>query len=86
MSDRPSGIQEQTIGECWLKSIQHVLDHGQPHLDGEVGLIEVLGLTVEISEPSVYDPVLSAHGDPTVLTRTLAKFARGASMPERPFT
>ncbi len=46
----------------------------------------MLGLTVEISAPSVHDPLLSAHGDPTVLARTLSKFARGACMPERPFT
>lgn len=86
MSDRLSGIQEQTIGECWFKSIQHVLSHGEPHHDGGVGLLEVLGLTVEISAPRVDDPLLSSHGDLTVLSRTLAKFSRGASMPERPFT
>ena len=76
--------------------------HGVEHLDGRGrvlhahhargqaergdGLLEVLGLTVEISAPSMHDPLLSAHGDPTVLSRTLAKFGQGASMPDRPFT
>jgi hypothetical protein len=86
MADRPTGIYAQTIGECWIECINHVLSQGQPHHDGDVGLLEVLGLTVEISAPSMHDPLISAHGDPTVLARTLAKFARGASMPERPFT
>lgn len=86
MVDLPLAIRTQTIGECWIESINHVLSHGQPHHDGEVGLLEVLGLAVEISAPSVSDPLLSAHGDPTVLARTLAKFARGACMPDRPFT
>ncbi|MBB1492293.1 hypothetical protein H5395_12250 [Paracoccus sp. MC1854] len=83
---RPPGIHVQTIGDCWLESIRYVLNHGLPHLDGRVELLELLGLAVEISAPKEKDPLISAHGDPTVLSRTLAKFARGASMPERPFT
>lgn len=86
MADRVSGILSHSIGECWVESVHYVLNHGQPYHDGKVGLREVLGLTVEISAPSVQDTLLSAHGDPTVLSRTLAKFARGATMPERPFT
>jgi hypothetical protein len=86
MGDQLSGILAHSTGECWVQSVRHVLSHGQPYHDGEVGLREVLGMTVEISAPSVQDSVLSAHGDPTVLSRTLAKFARGATMPERPFT
>jgi hypothetical protein len=86
MKDQLPGVRSRTIGECWIKSIDHVLGHGEPHSDEGVGLLEVLGLTVEISTPGVQDPLLCAHGDPLVLTRTLAKFARGASMPDRPFT
>ena len=85
-ADRPPGIHAKTIGECWLESIRYVLDHGQLHYDGEVALLELLGLSVEISAPNEEDPLISVHGDPAVLTRTLAKFARSASMPERPFT
>ena len=86
MTDRTWGPHTQTVGECWIQSINHVLKHGRPHHDEEVGLLEVLGLTVEISAPSVHDPLLSAHGDRTVLSRTLAKFERGACMPDRAFT
>lgn len=83
---RPPGIRAQTIGECWLESIRYVLNQGQRHHDGDIELLEVLGLAVEISAPKEDDRLISAHGDPTVLTRTFAKFAQGASMPERPFT
>jgi len=85
-ADQPSGILAQTIGECWVGSVHHVLHYGQSHHDDEVGILEVLGLSVEISTPNTNDPLLSAHGDPAVLARTLAKFSRGACMPERPFT
>ena len=84
--DCMSGIFSHSIGECWLESVRYVLTKGQFHHDDEVGLREVLGLTVQVSAPSVQDPLLSKHGDPTVLRRTIAKFARGATMPERPFT
>lgn len=84
--DGPPGIHVQTIGECWLETVRFVLDYGQLHRDSDVELRELLGLSIEISEPSDQDPFISAHGDPAVLTRTLAKFAQGASMPERPFT
>lgn len=79
-------VCSQTIGKCWLESIHHVVNHGKPHHDGEVELLELLGLTVEISAPRQEDKIISDHGDQTVLSRTLAKFERGASMPERPFT
>ena len=80
------GIHERTIGECWIASVSHVLKHGQPHYDLNIEMFEVLGLSVEISEPSVQDPLLTAHGDMTVLSRTIAKFEQDADMPERPFT
>lgn len=82
----PVGIHERTIGECWIASISHVLKHGQRHYDLKIEMLEVLGLSVEISEPNVQDPLLTAHGDMAVLSRTIAKFEKGAAMPERPFT
>ena len=83
---RPQAVRARTIGQCWLESIRTVLDHGEPHHDEEVGMREMLGLVVEVANPAESDPVIAAHGDKTVLERTLAKFAKGASMPDRPFT
>ena len=79
-------IRTHTIGQCWLDSIRSVLDHGEHHHDEDVGLLEVLGLAVEILQPAETDPVIDAHGDKTVMARTFAKFAKGASTPDRPFT
>jgi thymidylate synthase len=79
-------IRTYTIGQCWLDSIRSVLDHGEHHHDEDVGLLEVLGLAVEILQPAETDPVIDAHGDKTVMARTFAKFAKGASTPDRPFT
>jgi len=79
-------VQAQTIGQCWLDSVRSVLDHGEQYHDEDVGLLEVRGLAVEILRPAETDPVIAAHADKAVMARTLAKFAKGASMPNRPFT
>ncbi len=79
-------VRAHTVGQCWLDSIRCVLDHGEHYHDEDVGLLEVLGLAVEILKPAETDPVIDAHGDKTVVARTFAKFAKGASAPDRPFT
>ncbi|NHA14614.1 thymidylate synthase [Thioalkalivibrio sp. XN279] len=79
-------VRTQTIGECWLRCIRNVLDYGERHHDQDVELLEVLGLALEIERPAESDPIIDAYSDKTVLARTLAKFAKGASMPDRPFT
>lgn len=79
-------VRSHSIGECWLNSIRNVLDHGERHHDQDVGLLEVLGLAIEVVKPTETDPVITAYSDETVLARTFAKFAKGASMPDRPFT
>jgi thymidylate synthase len=79
-------VRAHTIGQCWLDSIRFVLDHGAHHHDEDVGLLEVLGVAVEILKPAESDPVIDAHGDKTMMARTFAKFAKGASAPDRPFT
>ena len=82
----PHLVQAKTIGECWLDCIRTVLDHGNCHHDEDVAIREVLGLTVEVLMPMELDPIIDAHGDDTVTARTLAKFSKGALMPDRPFT
>ena len=79
-------VRTQTIGQCWLESIRSVLDDGERHHDQDIGLLEVLGLAIEILKPAESDPVIAAHSDSTVMARTFAKFSKGASMPDRPFT
>ncbi|QVL49482.1 MAG: hypothetical protein KFB96_02890 [Thiocapsa sp.] len=79
-------VHTSSLGECWLASIATVLQNGQTHHDEDVEIRELLGLTVHISEPKTHDPLIDAFGDRAVINRTLAKFAKGAEMPDRPFT
>ena len=44
-------VRAHTVGQCWLDSIRCVLDHGEHYHDEDVGLLEVLGLAVEILKP-----------------------------------
>jgi thymidylate synthase len=79
-------VAAETIGLGWIQSVRHVLTHGQAHWDEDVGMTEILGLTIEIVTPSESDPVIDSYGDPEVLSRTLEKFSKGSHLPDRPFT
>ena len=79
-------IKENTIGQCWLSCIDYVCKNSEFHYDENVGIHEVLGLSVEIENPILSDEIVNLHGDQTVIERTVAKFDKGASMPDRPFT
>jgi thymidylate synthase len=75
-----------SLGECWIACIDNVLRNGSSHKDEDVGIREILGLSVHISTPQCQDPLIHAVGDKAVIERTLAKFSKGVEMPERPFT
>ena len=79
-------IKENTIGQCWLSCIDHVCKNSELVYDEDVGIHEVLGLSVKIDNPMLYDEIVNLHGDQTVIEHTAAKFDKGASMPDRPFT
>lgn len=82
----PRGVRCATVGECWLASIAHVLEYGRPHHDEDVELLEVLGLCVHVTSPHWQDSIIDQLGDPDVVARTVLKFSKGVSMPDRPFT
>ena len=79
-------VYAETIGKCWLQCIQKVIRYGKTEYDEDVKIREILGLTVEVSKPQCHDDIISELGDKSVISRTLAKFAKGADMPDRPFT
>ena len=81
-----SKVQSKTIGECWLSSIQKVLKSGKPHLDEDIEIRELLGLTIKIEQPEHDDHIIDKLGDPNVVSGTLDKFAQGINMPDKPFT
>ncbi len=79
-------INADTIGECWISCIKIIMNHGNLHYDEDVKIKEILGLTVEISNPKMDDKIIDEFGDSTIIQHTLDKFSKGACMPDRPFT
>lgn len=79
-------VVEDTLGEAWLKCTQSVLEHGVPHYDEDVVILEVLGLSLEVASPSSDDQIVSEKGDRYVIERMLKKFSKGVEMEDRPFT
>lgn len=81
-----NNISTNTIGECWTNSIKHIMHNGIEHYDEDVKIKEILGLNVEIQIPKLNDEIIEEFGDKIVINRTLEKFSKGVSMPDRPFT
>tara|TARA_R110002072_G_C7974114_1_gene535147 strand:- start:9749 stop:10420 length:672 start_codon:yes stop_codon:yes gene_type:complete len=79
-------LTSNTLGEIWLSSIQSVLEQGQPHFDEDVGIREVIGLSIEVASPSPEDKFIYSVGDPKVIAKMLRKFSKGVVMEDRPFT
>jgi thymidylate synthase len=79
-------VSNKTIGETWLKSIKIVMEKGNSHFDEDVEIKEILGLTVEVSEPKLSDNIIDIFGDENVVSSTLRKFSRNPNMPDKPFT
>lgn len=81
-----NSIISNSIGECWINSIQYVVDNGNKHYDEDIKIKEVLGLNVEIKKPCFTDEIVNKFGDKNVIKRTLEKFSKGVIMSDRPFT
>jgi thymidylate synthase len=81
-----NSIIAKSLGECWIKSVQAVMDNGQEYFDENVKIKEVLGLNVEIIEPNIKDTIIDKYGDQYVINKMLKKFSKGVVMDDRPFT
>ena len=79
-------VNALTLGECWRKCVQVVLKRGHSHKDEDVAIRELLGLSVEIENPSSEDGFIKKAGDPKVIAKMLGKFSKGVVMADRPFT
>lgn len=79
-------VTAPTLGECWQKCVQCVLEHGRSYNDEDVAICEVLGLAVEIAHPSSVDSFIEKVGDSKVIDKMLRKFSKGVIMEDRPFT
>jgi thymidylate synthase len=76
----------ESIGDCWISCMEHVLRHGNFQMDEDIAIQETLGLSVNILNPKCHDDLVEKIGDKAVILRTLTKFSKGVEMPERPFT
>ncbi|MUK39241.1 hypothetical protein GNP82_16955 [Aliivibrio fischeri] len=79
-------LQVETIGQAWLESVKYVLNHGVEHFDEDSKLMEVIGLSIEIKEPRLDDPIITQYGDHKVIENMMHKFGKGVVMNNRPFT
>lgn len=79
-------IITNSIGECWLKCIDAVINKGVLAKDEDVSLKEILGLSVRIKNPDTEDPIVYKYGDIGVINHTLKKFEKNVVMQDRPFT
>lgn len=79
-------IKADTIGDCWIQSINVVMKFGHEHFDEDVKIKEMLGLSVEITNPNTEDEIITKFGDKYVIDKMLKKFSKGIVMNDRPFT
>lgn len=79
-------INGKTIGECWINSIKIVIQNGIEHFDEDVKIKELIGLSIEITNPNTEDEIIAKFGDKYVIDKMLKKFSKGIVMNDRPFT
>jgi thymidylate synthase len=79
-------ISVESIGECWINSIKTVMENGNEYFDEDVKIKELLGLSVEITNPNTEDEIITKFGDKYVIDKMLKKFSKGIVMDDRPFT
>lgn len=79
-------VKSQTLGECWQNCVARVLSDGHRYYDEDVALLEILGMSVEISHPSPNDTFIARVGDKKVIDKMIEKFSKGVTMEDRPFT
>ena len=75
----------KTLGECWLTSIDRVMEFGSLGKDEDVALREILGLSVRIENPNESDEIIYHFGNHGVINHTIEKFEKNTVMKNRPF-
>jgi len=79
-------VTYQTLGECWQKCVASIVTHGKKQYDEDAAIYEILGLSIEITNPSSEDSFIREIGDQKVIEKMLKKFSKGVRMDDRPFT
>lgn len=60
-------IIANSIGEAWVSAMRLIMSEGARIPDDKGDILEVVPLILEISNPSLTDPIITAHGDPVQL-------------------
>lgn len=79
-------INTDSLGECWLHTIQHVMNYGDNFYDEDVQIKEILGVSVKIDKPDMNDAIINKFGDKNIVEHTINKFSNGNVIKNRPFT
>jgi thymidylate synthase len=61
---RPVWLRAPTIGEAWLAVAREVLDTGTTGRWGELPMVELLRVTLEIDAPAADDAIIARHAEP----------------------
>jgi thymidylate synthase len=81
-----NSVEVETIGECWINSIKTVMLNGSEYFDEDVKIKELLGISIEITNPNTEDEIIAKFGDKYVIDKMLKKFSKDIVMNDRPFT
>ena len=63
-----------TIGECWKKSLQLVMDNGDEVYDDGNKLLEICNLAVTIKRPNVNDFIVDKYADKDRISLMIEKY------------
>src|ERR1051326_895136 len=78
----PTRIGAKTLGEAWIAIAAAILDAGVDGTWEGQPMVEVLRATIDVSSPSLDDPIIARHGDPERLAWMHANFVDHSRVPE----
>lgn len=81
-----TSLSVDSIDQAWFASVQSVVTYGSWYHDNSCPILELMGLSLQISNPAQICPLIKEVADIEVLERMLYKFKPGAKLPKAPFT
>lgn len=64
----PIILNEQSSGKLWIKAIKEVYNNGNPIMDGDQNLKELLSVLVSVEDPITIDNEIKKYGDPAMIS------------------
>src|ERR1700724_4505846 len=78
----PVRIEVMTLGEAWIAIAAAILTRGVVGSWEGLPIVEVFRATLDVSSPSVDDPIIAQHGDPERLAWIHANFTEHSQVAE----